>query len=101
MVFEFVPDIEHKAEDYIQQHSPEADQERGDAHLISAGTDDSVDPIQAEDSPQDFNFLQQFIYDQNRQPRKKDIVYYYDMDEEDFAKVKILSRSNYRYYYNI
>ena len=50
---------------------------------------------------QTFNFLQQFIYDQHRQPRKKDIVYNYDMDEEDFAKVKILSRSNYRYYYNI
>ena len=74
MVVEFVPGTEHEAKDNIQHHTPEADQERGDAHLIAAGTDDGVDPIQAEDNPQ-VNFIQQFVYNHDRQPKKKDIVY--------------------------
>ena len=30
-----------------------------------------------------------------------DIIYYYNTNEEAFVKVKIISKSNYRYYYNI
>ena len=100
MVDELVLDPEQEAEEYIRQHSPEIDQEQEDLHLATSGTDDVDDVIQAGDNIQNVDFLHQFIYDQNTQPRKKDVVYYYDINEEDFAKVKILSRSNYRYYYN-
>ena len=46
----FVSDPEHEEEDYIQQHSPETNQEQEDAHLVAAGTDDGDDTIQAVDS---------------------------------------------------
>ena len=101
MVDELVLDTNQEAEDYIRQHSPEIDQEQENVHLAVGRTDDKDNILQAEDNSQDVDFLQQFIYNQNRQPRKKDVVYYYDLEERDFVKVRILSKSNYRYYYNI
>ena len=50
---------------------------------------------------QDFSFLENFTYNQNRQPRKDDIIHYYDLDIMDWTRVRIISRSNFRYYYNI
>ena len=59
------------------------------------------DVLEAEDDSQNVDFLHQFTYNQSTQPRKKDMVFYYDLEERDFVKVRILSKSNYRYYYNI
>ena len=47
------------------------------------------------------NFLRSFHYVQHSQPKKRDIIHFYDWTEEDFVKVRINSKSNYRYYYNI
>ena len=46
-------------------------------------------------------FFNSFIYNQNSQPINKDIICFYDVQEENFVKVRIISKSNYRYYYNI
>ena len=76
-------------EDYVQQFSP----------------DYVPDQIQHEEEKDDearlLDYLRTFNYIQGQQPKKNDIIYYYDTNEGDFIKVKILSRSNYRYYYNI
>ena len=76
-------------EDYVQQFSP----------------DYALDQVQLEEEEDDedqlIDYLRTFNYIQGQQPKKNDILYYYDTDEGDFMKVKILSRSNYRYYYNI
>ena len=45
-------------------------------------------------------YLQSFNYDQHRLPSKKDIIFFFDPNVNDFVKVKIISKSNYRYYYN-
>ena len=45
-------------------------------------------------------YLQSFHYDQHRQPHKKDIIFFFDPNVNDFVKIKIISKSNYRYYYN-
>ena len=34
-------------------------------------------------------------------PKKKDIIFYYDLQEKNFVKVRIISKSNYRHNYNI
>ena len=44
--------------------------------------------------------VRSFIYVQHSQPKRNDIIYYYDSNEA-FVKVRIISKSNYRYYYNI
>ena len=76
-------------EDYVQQFSP----------------DYVPDQVQHEEEEDDesqlIDYLRTFNYIQGQQPKKNDILYYYDTNEGDFIKVKILSRSNYRYYYNI
>ena len=76
-------------QEYVQQFSPERvpDQVQQDGE----GEDD--DPL--------IEYLRTFTYIQGRQPRKNDIIYYYDTDERNFMKVRIMSKSNYKYYYNI
>ena len=54
---------------------------------------------QQEDDPH--AHLRGFHYRQGRQPRKGDSLYYYDSEYNDFLRVSVFSRSNYRYYYNV
>ena len=53
------------------------------------------------DADQDFSFLENFTYDQHLQPRKGDIIHYFDLDIQDWTRVRVIPRSNYHYYYNI
>ena len=76
-------------EDYVQQFSPDYIPDQ----VHHEGEED--------DEFQLIEHLRTFSYIQGQQPKKNDILYYYDTNEGDFLKVKILSRSNYRYYYNI
>ena len=46
-------------------------------------------------------YLRSFQYVQNGPPKKNDVIYYFDEDEGQFMKVQIISRSNYRHYFNI
>ena len=76
-------------EDYVRQFTPE--------HV----------PVQIqEEEEQDddsrlIEYLRTFTYLQESQPKKNDVIYYYDTDEGTFVKVRIMSKSNYRFYYNI
>ena len=79
---------DQEPEDYVREFSPEyfpyrdhEEAEEEDSELIS--------------------YLRNFRYIQETQPKKNDIIYYYDTDEGAFMKVRIMSKSNYRYYYNI
>ena len=78
---------DQEPEDYVRDFTPEhvpdqnREEEEYDSELIK--------------------YLRNFRYIQGSQPKKNDIIYYYDTDEGAFMKVKIMSKSNYRYYYNI
>ena len=79
---------DQEPEDYVREFDPEhvPDQDREEAE---------------EEDSELINYLRSFRYTQESQPKKNDIIYYYDTDEGAFMKVKIMSKSNYRYYYNI
>lgn len=99
MVDEIVVDPTYEAENFVRQFSPEGETDQGLVH-DKENRDDNV--LQDQDDRDDLStFLQAFIYDQSRQPKKKDIVFFYDLNERDFVRVRVLSKSNYRYYYNI
>ena len=93
--FEDVPESvsDQGAEEYVRQFSPDQQVEH-DQEDLEVNDDD-------EDDSQLRDYLKSFSYDQTSQPKKKDIIYYYDLDEETFVKVKIISKSNFRHYYNI
>ena len=106
---------EEEADEYIQQFSPDVDVEDEGKATAAVGDNNLEEDIETKDTAEGDNldenaeteddsqsqFLLQFIYDQNSQPKKKDVIYYFDLKENDFVKVKIISKSNYRYYYNI
>lgn len=105
MADEIAVDLSIDAEEYVQQFSPENqgldDQDNPD--LIVAIPEVDQDDQNEEVMIPDDNlaaYLQSFDYDQNRLPRKKDIVFFFDSNLNDFVKVQIVSKSNYRYYYN-
>ena len=75
--------------EYVQQFSPERVPEQ-----------EQQEEDEEDDDPL-INYLRTFSYVQGAQPKKNDIIYYYDTDERGFMKVRIMSKSNYRYYYNI
>ena len=105
MADEFVVDPSLDAEDYVRQFSPES-------QILSDQEDPrSQEPIhepfhevQQEEIvvPEDnlATYLQSFEYDQHRQPQKKDTIFFFDSNINDFVKIKIISKSNYRYYFN-
>ena len=37
---------------------------------------------------QDYSFLDQFTYDQHCHPRKDDVIHYFDLDIQDWSRVK-------------
>lgn len=53
------------------------------------------------DAYQDFSFLENFTIIRIANPRKGDIIYYFYLSIMDWTRVRIISKSNYRYYYNI
>ena len=87
---------DREAEEYVRQFSPDNQIEDLNQEIHKADQDDNE-----EDDSRVREYLIGFIYDQNSQPKKKDIICYYDVQEENFVKVRIISKSNYRYYYNI
>ena len=58
------------------------------------------EPIPVEDHD-DLNFLKNYQYDQSRPIKKKDIIFYYDVELQEFIRVSVISRSYFRDYYNI
>ena len=69
------------------------------------GPIDMIEDENLEENPEteedaQLQFLHQFTYDQEPQPKKKDVIYYFDL-ENDFMRAKIISKSNFRYYFNI
>ena len=105
MADELVVDPSLDAEEYVGQFSP------GNQNL-----DVQDDPRPQEHSHEPFLevqqeeivvpeddlaiYLQSFEYDQHRLPQKKDTIFFYDSNVNDFVKIKIISKSNYRYYFN-
>ena len=53
------------------------------------------------DPEEDYSFLHYFTYDQHRRPKRNDIVFYFDGDLNDWAEVRILSKTKYPNNYNI
>ena len=58
------------------------------------------DPVPVDVMP-GLEFLKNYTYDQGRNIKKRDIIYYYDTDCQDFVRVQIVSKSNFKDYYNI
>ena len=79
---------DQEAEDYVREFSPEHVPDRG------------LEEAEEEDSEL-IRYLKSFSYIQEGPPKKNDVIYYYDTDAEAFLRVRIVSRSNYRHYYNI
>ena len=52
------------------------------------------------DPDQDYFFLY-YEYDQHRRPKKNDIIFYFDGDLQDWAEVRILSKTKYPHNFNI
>ena len=73
-------------QEYVQQFSPERVPDQ--VQQEEEGEDDDSQLI---------DYLRTFTYIQGQQPKKNDIIYYYDTDERNFMKVRIMSRSNYKY----
>ena len=76
-------------EEYVRQFTPE--------HVPEHNREE----VQQDDDSQLINYLRTFNYVQHSQPKRNDIIYYYDTNEGAFVKVRIISKSNYRFYYNI
>ena len=70
---------------FTPEHVPEHDREE----------------VQQDDDSQLITYLRTLNYVQHSQPKRNDIIYYYDTEEGAFVKVRIISKSNYRFYYNI
>ena len=49
----------------------------------------------------DYSFLELYQYNQERPPKKGDIIHYYDADYSNWMRVRIISKSNYHHYFNI
>ena len=79
---------DQEAEEYVREFSPE--------HV----PDRSHQEAEMEES-EIVTYLRGFHYTQNGPPKKNDVLYYFDEDEGEFMKVKIVSKSNYRHYFNI
>ena len=52
------------------------------------------------DPDQDYFFLY-YEYDQHRRPKKNNIIFYFDGDLQDWAEVRILSKTKYSHNFNI
>ena len=105
MAEELVVDPSLDAEEYVDQFSPENQVPGGHDSLPSQEHPrEPYHKVQQEEIvlPEDdlAVYLQSFEYDQHRLPQKKDIIFFYDSNINDFVKVKIISKSNYRYYFN-
>ena len=105
MADDIVVDPSLDAEDYVRQFSPEnqnlsdQDDPRSQVHIH-----EPFHEVQQEDIvvPEDdlATYLQSFEYNQHRLSQKKDIIFFYDSNIDDFVKIKIISKSNYHYYFN-
>ena len=85
---EIITDPTYEAEDYVRQFSPEDEGDFGD-YQLEQDEDDEI----SEEHEVDYSvFLQTFIYNQSRQPKKRDIIFYYDHDKKDFVSVRVLSK---------
>ena len=62
--------------------------------------DNPKEPILVDVTP-GLEFLQNYTYDQSRLVKKNDVIFYYDMESRDFVRVQVISKSNYRNYFNI
>ena len=105
MADEIVVDPSLDAEEYVQQFSPESQDfsNQDDPNLQAALHEPFLDVQQEEIVVPEVDlaaYLQSFDYDQHRLAQKKDTIFFYDSNLNDFVKVKIISKSNYRYYYN-
>ena len=45
------------------------------------------------DPEEDYSFLHYFTYDQHRRPKRNDIVFYFDGELNDWAEVRVLSKT--------
>ena len=81
---------DQEPEDYVRQFTPEHVPEQP-----------NLENVAQDDDSQLINYLRTFTYVQHSQPKRNNIIYYYDSNEEAFVKVRVISKSNYRYYYNI
>ena len=105
MAEELVVDPSLDAEEYVEQFSPENQNPGGhDGPHSQEHPHESFHEVQQEEIvlPEDdlAVYLQSFVYDQHRLPQKKDTIFFYDSNINDFVKVQIISKSNYRYYFN-
>ena len=50
---------------------------------------------------EDFSFLYNYDYDQHRKPKRNDIIVYFDGDSNDWAEVRVLSKTKQPNNYNI
>ena len=89
-VLESVPD--QGAEEYVRQFSPDNQTEDSNQEAFKIDHDDDE-----EDDSQLIEHLKRFLYDQTSQPKNKDIIFYYDIQEKDFIKVKIVVYSSLKY----
>ena len=81
---------DQEPEEYVRQFTPEHVPEQP-----------NLENVVQDDDSQLIDYLRTFTYVQHSQPKRNDIIYYYDSNVEDFVKVRIISKSNYRYYYNV
>ena len=72
---------DQEPEDYVRQFTPE--------HVPEQDREE-----EEEDNSELINYLRNFTCVQDSQPKKNDIIYYYDTDEGAFMKVRIMSKSN-------
>ena len=84
---------------------PEVEEEDVDIEVPEDGNivvEEVHNPIEGGDVQpgNEYAFLHNFIYDQHRPPKKKDILYYFDIDNNDWSRVQIISKSNFRHYFN-
>ena len=105
MAEELVVDPSLDAEEYVEQFSPEIQVPSGhDGLHYQEHPREPFHEVQQEEIvlPEDdlAVYLQSFVYDQHRLPKKKDTIFFYDSNINDFVKVQIISKSNYRYYFN-
>ena len=100
-VRQFTPEKDGSEEEVMGaaalMHPHEEDDVEDDMDEI---VDDPVEPVAVE-NVQELDFLKNYTYDQSRNIKKKDTIYYYDLGINDFIRAQVISKSNFKDYYNI
>ena len=60
-----------------------------------------LNPVPQVVHQEDFSFLYNYDYDQHRKPKRNDIIVYFDGDSNDWAEVRVLSKTKHPNNYNI